>query len=52
MKTCTSCLREKKVFLVDLNLFKKTRKGKIRFRQCKKQNWQILCYIIARQNCH
>ena len=37
MKTCTRCLREKKVFLVDLNLFKKTRKGKIRFRQCKKR---------------
>ena len=37
MKTCTNCLREEKVVLLDLNLFKKTRKGTIRFKQCKKR---------------
>ena len=37
MKTCTSCLRKEKVFLVDLNLLKKTRRGTIKFKQCKKQ---------------
>ena len=37
MKTCTSCLREEKVFLVDLNLFKKTRRGTIKFKNCKKR---------------
>ena len=37
MKRCTTCLREEKVFLVDLNSFKKTRKGTIRFKQCKKR---------------
>ena len=37
MKTCTSCLRKEKVFLVDLNLFKKTRRGTIKFKQCKKR---------------
>ena len=37
MKTCSSCLREEKVVLVDLNLFKKTRKGTIKFKQCKKR---------------
>ena len=37
MKKCTSCLREEKVFLVDLNLIKKTKKGTIRFKRCKKQ---------------
>ena len=37
MKTCLSCLRKEKVCLVDLNLFKKTKKGTIKFKQCKKQ---------------
>ena len=37
MKRCTTCLRKEKIFLVDLNLFKKTRKGTIRFKQCKKR---------------
>ena len=37
MKRCTTCLREEKVFLVDLNSFKKTRKGTIRFKHCKKR---------------
>ena len=37
MKTCTNCSRKEKVFLVHLNLFKKTRKGTIRFKRCKKQ---------------
>ena len=37
MKRCTTCLRKEKVFLVDLNLYKKSRKGKIKFKQCKKR---------------
>ena len=35
-KTCQNCLREEKVFLVDLNLYK-GRGGKIKFKQCKKR---------------
>lgn len=31
------CFRKKKTFLVDLNLIKKTRKGTIRFSNCKKR---------------
>ena len=34
-KTCRNCLREEKVFLVDLNLYNKRRR-KIKFKQCKK----------------
>ena len=38
MKTCASCLRKEKVFLVDLNLFKIRRgRGTIKFKQCKKR---------------
>ena len=37
MKRCSSCLRKQKVFLLDLNLYKKTRKGTIKFKQCKKR---------------
>ena len=37
MKRCTTCLREEKVFLVDLNSYKKTRKGTFKFKQCKKR---------------
>ena len=35
VKTCRNCLREEKVFLVDLNLYNKRRR-KIKFKQCKK----------------
>ena len=37
MKRCSSCLRKEKVSLVDLNIYKKTRKGTIRFKDCKKR---------------
>ena len=38
MKVCKTCLRKEKVFLVDLNLFKKRKgKGTIKFKQCKKK---------------
>ena len=38
MKTCASCFRKEKVFLVDLNLFKKRKgTGTIKFKQCKKR---------------
>ena len=37
MKTCLTCLRKEKVVLVDLNSYKKTRKGTIKFKQCKKR---------------
>ena len=37
MKRCSSCLRKEKVSLVDLNIYKKTRKGTIRYKNCKKR---------------
>ena len=46
MKTCVNCLREEKVFLVDLNLFKKTRKGTIKFKQCKKRIGQYCVTLM------
>ena len=35
-KTCQNCLRQEKVFLVDLNLYNK-RAGKLKFKQCRKR---------------
>ena len=40
MKTCASCLRKEKIFLVDLNL-KEEEVGKLNLK---------LCLVIARQN--
>ena len=37
MKRCTTCLREEKTVVVDLNCYKKTRRGTIKFKQCKKR---------------
>lgn len=45
MKRCTNCLRKEKVFLIDLNLIKKTRKGKLRFKNCKKKIGQY-CVVL------
>ena len=45
MKRCTTCLREEKVFLDDLNCYKKTRKGTIRFKRCKNRISQF-CIIL------
>ena len=35
-KTCPNCLRQEKVFLVDLNLYN-GRAGKLKFKQCRKR---------------
>ena len=44
MKRCTTCLRKEKVCLVDLNVFKK-RKGKIKFKNCKKRIGEY-CFML------
>ena len=44
-KTCANCLRETKVFLVDLNLLDPNGK-KIRFKHCKKMKKKDFCVTL------
>ena len=44
-KTYPNCLKEEKVFLVDLNLYK-GRRGRIKFKQCKRKNGKNFCMSL------
>ena len=46
MKRCTMCLRKEKVSLVDLNCYKKTRRGTIKFKNCKKRIGKYCVVLI------
>ena len=52
MKRCTTCLRPEKTVLVDLNYYKKTRRGTIKFKQCKILFTQLsLCKQVCLHSC-
>ena len=44
-KTCSNCLQETKVVLVDLNIFN-PHKRKIRFKRCKMNKKNKFCVIL------
>ena len=45
-KTCPNCLQETKVVLVDLNLYNKKRRGRIKFKRCKRTKDFCLTLIL------